>query len=388
MSRTAGVRASERTARLGFSDIVKIRNRVLAMIADGKDVIRLEGGEPFPPTPDFVKDAIKRALDENQTRYAPSSGLPRLIEAIRAKLAARNGIEASAARVIVVNGGAHGLFCSFQATLDEGDEAIFFSPYWTPIRDLVAYAGGTPVLVPWAELQSRSAADAIRARITPRTRVLYLNSPSNPTGNVLGRDALEGIARLAIEHDLVVVADEAYEDLCYGEPHVSIASLPGMLARTLTVYTLSKSYSLTGGRIGYVVADEVFMDVLRKLVLNSTNGVSTPTQFGAIAALEDRTGYLESIRGEYLRRREILVGAAREAGFRCTPPAGAFYLFADVRDRLGGASWDAMQSLLDRTGISTVPGAVFGREGEGHLRMSFSNPIEVLERAAAALRRL
>ncbi len=388
MSRTAGVRVSERIGRLGFSDIVKIRNRVLAMIAEGKDVIRLEGGEPFPPTPDFVKDAIKRALDENQTRYAPSSGLPRLIDAIRAKLAARNGIEAAASQVIVVNGGAHGLFCAFQATLDEGDEAIFFSPYWTPIRDLVAYAGGAPVLVPWGELRSRSAAEAIRARITPRSRVLYVNSPSNPTGNVLGRDALEGIARVAIEHDLVVVADEAYEDLCYGEPHVSIASLPGMLARTLTVYTLSKSYSLTGGRIGYVVADEIFMDALRRLVLNSTNGVSTPTQFGAIAALEDRTDYLQSIRGEYLRRRAILVDAATEAGFRCAPPAGAFYLFADVGERLGGASWAAMQSLLDRTGIATVPGAVFGREGEGHLRMSFSNPIEVLERAAVALRRL
>jgi aspartate aminotransferase len=388
MSRTAGVRASERTGRLGFSDIVKIRNRVLAMIAEGRDVIRLEGGEPFPPTPDFVKDAIKRALDENQTRYAPSSGLPRLIDAIRAKLAARNGIEAAASQVIVVNGGAHGLFCAFQATLDDGDEAIFFSPYWTPIRDLVAYAGGTPVLVPWSELRSRAAADAIRARIGPRTRVLYVNSPSNPTGNVLRRADLEGIAQLAIEHDLIVVADEAYEDLCYDEPHVSLASLPGMLSRTITVYTLSKSYSLTGGRIGYVVADEPFMDGLRKLVLNSTNGVSTPTQFGAIAALEDSTGYVESIRGEYLRRRGILVDAAREAGLRCSPPAGAFYLFADVRERLGADSWAAMQSLLDRTGIATVPGAVFGREGEGHLRMSFSNPIEVLERAAGALRRL
>lgn len=388
MSKTAGVRASERTARLGFSDIVKIRNRVLAMIAEGRDVIRLEGGEPFPPTPDFVKDAIKRALDENQTRYAPSSGLPRLIDAIRAKLGARNGIEASSSQVIVVNGGAHGLFCAFQATLDEGDEAIFFSPYWTPIRDLVSYAGGTPVLVPWSELQSRAAAEAIGARITPRTRVLYVNSPSNPTGNVLRRTDLEGIAQLAIERDLVVVADEAYEDLCYDEPHLSIASLPGMLSRTLTVYTLSKSYSLTGGRIGYVVADEPFMDGLRKLVLNSTNGVSTPTQFGAIAALEDPTGYLDSIRGEYLRRRDILVAAARGAGFRCAPPAGAFYLFADVRERLGADSWAAMQSLLDRTGIATVPGAVFGREGEGHLRMSFSNPIEVLERAAGALRRL
>jgi aspartate aminotransferase len=388
MSRTTGIRASARTARLGFSDIVRIRNQVLAMIAAGTDVIRLEGGEPFPPTPAFVKDAMKRALDENQTRYAPSSGLPQLLEAIRAKLAARNGIEAATSQIIVVNGGAHGLFCAFQATLDEGDEAIFFSPYWTPIRDLVRYAGGEPVLVPWAELRERPAAAALEERITPRTRVLYVNSPSNPGGNVLSREDLEGIAEVAIRHDLVVVADEAYEDLVYGEPHVSIASLPGMFVRTLTVYTLSKSFSLTGGRIGYVVADDVFMDPLRKLVLNSTNGVSTPTQFGALAALQDGSSYLEEMRGEYRQRRDALVKSALEAGFRCAPPRGAFYLFADVRDRLGGDSWAAMKTLLDRTGIATVPGAVFGAEGEGHLRMSFSNSLEVLDRAAAALRRL
>jgi aspartate aminotransferase len=384
MSRPA-LRTSERTARLGFSDIVKIRNRVLGMIAAGKDVIRLEGGEPFPPTPDFVKDAIKRALDGNQTRYAPSSGIPQLIEAIRVKLAERNGIEASPSQIIVVNGGAHGLFCAFQATLDPGDEAMFLSPYWTPIRDLVTYAGGTPVLIPWDELASRPAAEAIEARITPRTRVLYLNSPSNPTGNVLGRDQLEGIAAMAIRRDLAVIADEAYEDLFYEEPHASIAAFPGMRERTLTVYTLSKSFSLTGGRIGYVVADEPFMDVLRKLVLNSTNGVSTPTQFGALAAIADRSGYLEETREEYRRRRDMLVEGARKAGFRCSPPRGAFYLFADVRERLGADSWRAMETLLDRTGIATVPGAVFGREGEGHLRMSFSNPVEVLERAVGAL---
>lgn len=388
MKKPAGVRVSERMARLGFSDIVKIRNQVLAMIAAGKDVIRLEGGEPFPPAPDFVKEAIKRALDENQTRYAPSSGLPQLLEAIRGKLSERNGLEVSGKQIIVVNGGAHGLFCAFQATLDEGDEAIFFSPYWTPIRDLVSYAGATPVLVPWDELATRPAAEAIESRISPRTRALYVNSPSNPTGNVLRRDQLEAIAEVAIRRDLVVVADEAYEDLFYEEPPLSIATLPGMLGRTITVYTLSKSFSLTGGRIGYVVADEPFMDALRKLVLNSTNGVSTPTQFGALAALSDRSAYLAEMRGEYRRRRDLLVAAARDAGFRCSPPRGAFYLFADVRERLGPDSWAAMQTLLEATGISTVPGAVFGREGEGHLRMSFSNSIEVLERAAGALRAL
>jgi len=358
------------------------------MAAAGKKVIRLEGGEPFPRTPAFVIDAIKEALDRGETRYAPSSGIPKLLEAICAKLARKNGITTDPASVIVVNGGAHGLFCSFQATLDDGDEAIFLSPYWTPIRDLVRYAGGEPVMVPWEEAAETSPAAAIERRLTPRSRLIYVNSPSNPTGRVLDREALEAIAKLAIQRDLLVIADEAYEDLTWDGEHVSIASLPGLAERTITVFTLSKSYALTGGRIGYVVASPAFMEVLRKLVLNSTNGVSTPTQFGALAALTVGSGWIEEKRVEYLQRRDFLVAAARAAGFECSVPAGAFYLFANVRERLGSDSWAAMKQLLDSTGIATVPGAVFGAEGEGHLRMSYSTSMSVLEEADAALRKL
>ena len=382
------LRPAKRSQRLGFSYIVRIRNEVLAMAAAGKKVIRLEGGEPFPPTPPFVIDAIKDALDRGETRYAPSSGIPKLLEAICAKLQRKNGIAAEPGGVIVVNGGAHGLFCSFQATLDEGDEAIFLSPYWTPIRDLVRYAGGEPVMVPWDEAEKTSPAAAIERRVTPRSRLIYVNSPSNPTGRVLDRAALEAIAQLAIQRDLLVIADEAYEDLTWDGDHVSIASLPGMAERTITVFTLSKSYALTGGRIGYVVASPTFMEVLRKLVLNSTNGVSTPTQFGALAALTEGAGWIEEKRTEYLQRRDFLVAAARAAGFECSVPAGAFYLFANVRERLGSDSWAAMKQLLDSTGIATVPGAVFGAEGEGHLRMSYSTSMSVLEEADAALRKL
>lgn len=357
------------------------------MTAAGKHIIRLEGGEPFPPTPDFVKDAIKRSVDENRTRYAPSSGIAPLLEAIVAKLARRNAIQTDESRIIVVNGGAHGLFCSFQATLDEGDEALFLAPYWTPIRDLVAFAGGKAILLSWDDALGEGPAAAIEKRITSKTRLLYLNSPSNPTGNVLGRSDLEAIARLAVERDLVVISDEAYEDLLYEEPHVSIASLPGMGERTLTVFTLSKSYSLTGVRVGYVVAPEPFMTVIRKLVLNSTNGVSTPAQYGALAALSDRSGYLDGMRDEYRLRRDLLLKAVNGAGFKCKAPRGAFYLLPDVTERLGGDSWGAMKALLEATGIASVPGAVFGREGEGRLRMSFSTSLDVLEEASEALRR-
>jgi aspartate aminotransferase len=228
----------------------------------------------------------------------------------------------------------------------------------------------------------------LESRITDRTRVLYVNSPSNPTGIVLTRDELEAIARLALAHDLIVIADEAYEDLIYDGEHVSLASLPGMFARTLTIYTLSKSFAMTGWRIGYVVAGEPFMGALRKLVLNSINGVSTPTQFAALAAITHGVDHLAEMRDEYRRRRDLMVPALNEAGFRCPSPAGAFYLFPDVRERLGGDSWQAMEQLLQRTSIASVPGIVFGAEGEGHLRMSFSTSMEVIEQAVEALHKL
>jgi len=367
---------AERTSQLGFSDIVRIRNRVLQMTG----VLRLEGGEPFMGTPDFVKDAMKAAIDAGHTRYAPSSGIPPLLEAIREKLKTQNAIDATTDEIIITSGGAHGLFCAFQATVNPGDEVLFFSPYWTPIRDMVRYSGGVPVLVKWGE--------NLESKLTDRTRVLYINTPSNPTGNVLTRADLESIARLAIEHNLAVVSDEAYEDLIYDDEHVSIASLPDMFARTITVHTLSKSFAMTGWRIGYTVAREPFMGALRKLVLNSINGVSTPTQYAALAAIQHGVDHLAEMRDEYRHRRDLMVAALNDAGFRCPSPRGAFYLFPDVRERLGNDSWAAMETLLERAKIASVPGVVFGAEGEGHLRMSFSTSIDVIEQSVAALHKL
>ncbi|MBV9495610.1 MAG: pyridoxal phosphate-dependent aminotransferase [Acidobacteria bacterium] len=388
-STTSRIAPAQRTELLGFSDIVKIRNRVMDMTARGQRVIRLEGGEPFAGTPDFVKQAMKDALDANQTRYAPSSGTPELLGAIRTKLAAKNGLNVDTKNIIVTSGGAHGLFCAFQATVNPGDEVLFFAPYWTPIADQIRYSGGIGVRVPWSE--TRNGGDVIAAlqkRLTDRTRVLYVNSPSNPTGDLLTREQLQAIADFAIANDLVVIADEAYEDLVYEGEHVSIASLPQMFERTLTIYTLSKSYAMTGWRVGYVVADEPFMVALRKLVLNSVNGVSTPSQFAAAQAIGNGADALKAIVPEYRKRRDLLVDALNGAGFRCPSPAGAFYLFVDVRDRLGEDSWKAMEALLERTSIASVPGSVFGPEGEGHLRMSFSTQMETIEQAVEALRQL
>ena len=379
------MRLSDRASLLGFSDIVKIRNRVMDMRARGQRVVQLEGGEPFMATPDFVKTAMKDALDANHTRYAPSSGLPQLLEALREKLARKNSLTVTTDDIIITSGGAHGLFCAFQASVNPGDEVMFFAPYWTPIQDQVRFSGGIAVRVPWDDVRSGDVRTALESRVTPQTRVIYVNTPANPTGDVLSAAQLTQIAEFATTHDLTVIADEAYEDLLYEGEHVSMASLPGMRERTITVYTFSKSFSMTGLRIGYVVAPETFMGFIRKLVLNSVNGVSTPTQHAALAAVLHDPRFFDTIREEYRRRRDLLVGGFRRAGFECLTPPGAFYAFPDVRARLGGDSWMAMETLLERTSIASVPGLVFGPEGEGHLRMSYSTSMEVLEQAVEAL---
>jgi aspartate aminotransferase len=386
---TTLIKPAQRAALLGFSDIVKIRNRVLAMKAAGTRVLQLEGGEPFMPTPDFVKQAMKDALDRNETRYAASSGIAPLVDAIREKLARKNRINVRNEDIMVTSGGAHALFCAFQASVDPGDEVIFFSPYWTPIQDQVKFTGGVAVRIPWSEARATSdLTDALNARLTTKTRVVYVNTPANPTGDVLSRAQLESIARFATANNLTVIADEAYEDLIYDGEHVSIASMPDMFARTITVYTLSKSFAMTGWRIGYLVADKPFMEFVRKLVLASVNGVSTPTQHAAVAAITHSTNYFVPLLEQYRRRRDVLVSALNNAGFRCLTPPGAFYLFPNVSERLGADSWKAMETLLERTSIASVPGSVFGPEGEGHLRMSFSNSIETLEECVQALSKL
>ncbi|MGZ8852474.1 MAG: pyridoxal phosphate-dependent aminotransferase [Thermoanaerobaculia bacterium] len=383
------IKPAERSSLLGFSGIVKIRNRVLEMKAAGQKVLQLEGGEPFMPTPDFVKKAMVDALNANLTRYAPSSGVPPLLEAIRAKLARKNRIDVDVKKIIVTSGGANALFCAFQSSVNPGDEVMLFSPHWTPIQDHISFAGGKPDRIAWDEARGvEDLSTVLGAHATPKTKVIYVNTPANPTGDVLSRRQLESIARFAVENNLIVISDEAYEDLVYEGEHVSIASFPGMFARTITVYTLSKSYAMTGWRIGYVVADETFMDFIRRLVLNSVNGVSTPTQYAAVAAMNAPPDYFSSLREEYRKRRDLLARALNEAGFRCLTPPGAFYLFPDVRERLGGDSWKAMQTLLDRTSIASVPGRVFGPEGEGHLRMSCSLALETIEQAADALKKL
>jgi aspartate aminotransferase len=380
------LRLASRLTEVGFSDIVKLRNRIMELRAHGATVYQFEGGEPFMPTPEPIKEAMTRALAENKTRYAPSSGIPELREAIAEKLRTRNHIAAEAKDVIVVNGGMQALFGAFQSVVNPGDDVLLFSPYWTPIKDLVAHCQGHSILVPTEEARAVGFHETLSRYATERTKAIYYNTPQNPNGVVLTPDEAKAVAAFVQERDLVVIADEAYEDLVYDGEHFSIASLDGMWERTISCFTFSKSYAMTGWRLGYAVASEPWMTGLKKATLYSSNGVSTPTQWAGVAALNIDPAMLDQARDEYRKRRDLLLSGLNEIGLTCAPPAGAFYAFPEV-SLIHRDSREASEILLNRAQVATVPGIVFGVDGETHLRFSFSTSIETIEAGLDSLRR-
>jgi aspartate aminotransferase len=379
-------RLASRLDGIGFSDIVSIRNRIMKLRSEGATVYQFEGGEPYMNTPDFVKEAMLRALAENKTRYAPSSGIAELRAALADKVRTKNNIPAQASNVIVLNGGMQGLFGAFQSVVDPADEVLVFSPYWTPIKDLIAHCQGRTILVRTSEAREHGFEKTLARYSTDRTRAIYYNTPQNPTGIVFTREEARAVSRFAQERNLIVIADEAYEDLVYDGQHCSIASIDGMFERTISVFTLSKSYAMTGWRLGYTVAAEPWMTGLSKTTLYSSNGVSTPTQWAALAAFTTKSDMLETNRVAYLERRDLLLAGLNELGLVCANPAGAFYAFPDA-SRISGDSRQAAEILLDRAQVATVPGIVFGEHGEGHLRFSFSTSIETIAAGLDSLRR-
>jgi aspartate aminotransferase len=379
-------RLASRLDEIGFSDIVNIRNRIMKLRSEGATVYQFEGGEPYMNTPEFVKEAMVRALNENKTRYAPSSGIPELRSALADKLRGKNNIPARASDVIVLNGGMQGLFGAFQSIVNPGEEVLVFSPYWTPIKDLIAHCQGKTILVPTREARTQGFEETLSRYAGDRTRAIYYNTPQNPSGVVFTREEAQAVSRFAQERDLIVIADEAYEDLVYDGEHCSIASIEGMFERTISVFTLSKSYAMTGWRLGYTAASEPWMTGLSKTTLYSSNGVSTPTQWAALAAFTTESNMLDENRAAYLQRRDLLFAGLNELGLVCEKPAGAFYAFPDV-SRISTDSRKAAEILLDRAQVATVPGIVFGEHGEGHLRFSFSTSIETIEAGLDSLRR-
>jgi aspartate aminotransferase len=386
-SKSRPIHLAKRLDEVGFSDIAQIRNKVLELRAAGKPVHAFHGGEPFFETPETIKYAGLKALAENKTRYAPSSGIEPLRAAIVRKLETKNHVEAGLDDVIVTVGGTHALFVAFQTVLDPGDDVLLFAPYWTPIRDMVTLAGARPVMVPTSTARRNGLTASLEHYSTPATRAIYYNTPQNPSGVVFTQKEAEEVAAFAKKHNLVVIADEAYEDLVYEGSHVSIASLPGMADRTITCYTFSKTYAMTGWRAGYAVAKEPFMTAMRKLVLYSTNGVSTPTQWSALEALAVPEHAIAARREQYRQRRDLLVHGLNDLGLECELPAGAFYAFPSVR-KIHKESRRVATQFLEQAHVATIPGVVFGAQGEGHIRFSYSVPPDAIEAGLAALRKV
>jgi aspartate aminotransferase len=385
MAKQSGIRLAKRLDEVGFSDIVQVRNKVMEMRAEGLQVHSLHGGEPYFETPDDIKYAAFKALVENYTHYAPSSGVLPLRKALVEKLAVKNKIKVTTDEVIATVGGSQGLYGAFQSVLDPGDDALVFSPYWTPIGDLVTGAQARPLSVPSTTARRNGIRKTLEQFSTPKTRAIYYNTPQNPSGLVFTRAEAEEVAAFALERDLIVIADEAYEDLVYEGEHFSIASLPGMAERTITCFTFSKTYAMTGWRGGYAQAPEPFMTALRKIVLYSTNGVSTPVQYAMLQALKTPDSEIEYRREEYRKRRALLLEGLNFCGLACEPPAGAFYAFPNV-EKIHKNSRTAAEILLDKAHIATIPGSVFGAQGEGHLRFGYAISISEIEACVAALK--
>jgi aspartate aminotransferase len=288
--------------------------------------------------------------------------------------------------VIATVGGSQGLYAAFQSVLDPGDDVLVFSPYWTPIADLITGAQARPLRVPSSTARRNGIRNTLEQFSTPQTRAVYYNTPQNPSGLVFTRAEAEEVAAFAIARDLIVIADEAYEDLVYDGEHISISSLPGMAERTITCFTFSKTYAMTGWRAGYAVAKDPFMTALRKIVLYSTNGVATPVQYAMIQALKTPESEISRIREEYRKRRNLLVAGLNEVGLDCESPAGAFYAFPNA-ERIHKNSRTAAQILLEKAHIATIPGSVFGAQGEGHLRFGYAITVKEIEDCVEALRR-
>ena len=384
-SHKSRLRVAKRLDEVGFSEIVQVRNRVMELRVAGTVVHGFHGGEPFFETPDPVKQAMTRALAENKTRYAQSSGIEPLRAALAKKLTDKNKIAAGIDDVLVTAGGAHAIYVAFEAVIDPGDDVLLFSPFWTPIREMINGAQARPLLVPTTSARRHGLTATLEKMATSHTRAIYYNTPQNPAGTVFTKSEAEEVAAFARKHDLIVIADEAYEDLVYEGEHFSIASLPGMAERTISTFTFSKSYGMTGWRIGYLTAREPFLTGLRKLVLYSVNGVSTPTQWAALEALSLPKDVLTQRRQEYRERRDLLVAGLNELGLECETPPGAFYAFPQVQS-IHRESRKAAEILLEKAHVATIPGSVFGAQGEGHLRFGYATSLEAIHNGLEALR--
>ncbi len=392
---------AERARRLAPSPTLAITARARALRAQGVDVISFGAGEPDFDTPERVKAAAVRAIAEGQTKYTDTAGIPELRAAVCAKLRRDNGLDYEPADVIVSVGAKHALYNICAVLVGPGDEVLVPSPYWVSYTEQVRLCEGTPVLVPTDEARGfQLDLAALRAAVTPRTRLLILNTPNNPTGAVFPREDLQAVAALALERGFWVVADECYEALSYEGRVPSIAALgPEIKAHTLVVNTCSKAYAMTGWRIGYAAGPREIIRAMTDFQSQCTSNPASMAQWGAVEALAGPQDDVAKMAGEFDRRRQAIVeGLNRIPSLRSRMPQGAFYAFPDVsglfgrrwRDRALASSADVTAFWLEEARVAVVPGADFG--SDRHVRLSYACGLDTiregLQRIAAACARV
>lgn len=378
------MRLAARARRIRPSPTLEITARAQLLRAQGRDVISLAAGEPDFDTPPNVKEAAVRALREGRTKYTPAPGIPELREAIAQRYREEFGLDYEPSEVIVGCGAKHVLFNALQVLLEEGDEALVVAPYWVSYPAMVALAGGQ-VRVVWAAEEDgfKLRPEALQEAIGRRTRLLILNNPCNPTGAVYSPEELEALAEVVLRHGLVVISDEVYERFVYEGRFVSLAALdPALQRRTVVVSGVSKSYAMTGWRIGYALGPEEVIRAMAALQSQSTSNPNSIAQWAALEALRGPQDHVQRMIAAFAERRRAVVEALnRMPAVRCLPPQGAFYAFPRVELEMG--SVELAELLLERAGVALVPGAAFG--AEGYLRLSYSVDMERLQEA---LRRL
>ena len=381
-------RIAPRMDQLVPSGIRKVNEKALAMERAGEKVIHFEIGRPDFDTPEYIKNACIESLKAGDVFYTSNFGLMELRQEVANYLNRRSHTDYKASEILITVGLSEAVFDMLCTILDEGDELLIPDPVWMNYLNVPKLLGAVPVSY---ELREENGfqidLDEIRSKITDKTKAVVIVTPNTPTGGVLTEETLKGLAQIAIEKDIMVIADEVYERLVYdGAKHISIASLPGMKERTFTMNGLSKAYSMTGWRVGYVAAPEEYITAMNKIHQHNTTCAPSFVQKASIVALRDEKNEVEEMVKEYQRRRDYAVKAINDIpGLSCQCPKGAFYIFINAK-KLGKSSAELAQYLLDEAKIALVPGDVFGAGGEGYLRMSFANSYENIVEGCARLR--
>jgi aspartate/methionine/tyrosine aminotransferase len=376
------MKLASRMSRLGTETAFEALARAKTLEAQGRSIIFLGIGEPDFDTPDHIVGAAKQALEDGYTHYTPSAGIAEVREAIAADMGGRLGHEVSGANVIVTPGGKPVMFFTILALAEEGDEVIYPNPGFPIYESMIRFAGATPVPMQLHEERGYNPdVDELRALVSPRTKLIIVNSPNNPCGSVIPEQDLVAIAEIANEADAVVLSDEIYKDFYYEGSHVSITRYPGMWERTVVLDGLSKSYAMTGWRVGYGLFPDELVEPVTRLMTNSVSCTSAFSQVTTMAALASSQESVTSMVAEFKTRRDLLVNGLNELpGISCPMPKGAFYAFPNI-SRTGRTSQEFEESLLKDAGVSVLAGTSFGAFGEGYVRISFANSQENIREA-------